>query len=270
MAENSASILMTSKDPDELYGASMSLVESLSPPDHNTLKQFLSQESFLSRLDTPEDYEEGSKYLRISRLIKAMRQSEVQGVHQILVDLTKQKEFLANETRVELLIWASVVLRPAAPEVVEFWDIYCQTDDGFNGLVTKAMADNASQPAIDLLEKKFAATGFEAEEKIWWMRTAVLTHRHDVLMLKACKRLLAGSLPQDLRPDLVAVLFDYKPDQWHGPDGAYQPPTPESLNANGRQLLVAIGQHTLENVELNEELRKVVEAKVKTLKGQQD
>jgi len=269
MADNSDSTLGTTTDPDELYVAAGSLVESSRAADHEQLRQWLSQESFLSRLDSPERYEEGVRYLRISRLIKAMRKSETPGVRQILVDLTKQKEFLANETRVELLIWASVVLRPAAPEVVQFWDTYCQTDDGTNGLVAKAMADNGSQPAIDLLEKKFAAQGFEPDEKIWWMRTAVLIHRHDVPLLKACQRLLTGPLSEDLRPELVAVLFDYKPSEWHGPDGAYQPPEPELLDAEGRHLLEAIGRHALEHVRLSENLKKVVQAKVTAFSQQQ-
>ena len=237
-------------------------MESTLAADHEKLRQLLSQESFLSQLDSPEDYEEGVRYLRISRLVQAMRKSQTPGIHQILVDLTKQNGFLDNETRVELLIWASVVLRPAAPEVVQFWDIYCQTDDDTNGLVAKAMADNGSQPAIDLLEKKFATPGFEPDEKIWWMRTAVLTHRHDVLMLKACQRLLSGPLSEDLRAELVSVLFDYKPSMWHGPDGAYQPPALESLDAEGRQLLESIGRHALENIELSEDLKKVVQTKV--------
>ena len=265
MADNHADPLTSSQDPRELYRAAETLLESSDPADHARLLRLLSDEGFLSRLDSTEDYERGTRFLRISRLIEAMRESESASVRLILDGLTQKPGFLANETRVELLIEASDVLRPASPAVVRFWDTYCQGDDWTNGMVATTMADNASPPAIDLLEAKFAAGGFEDEEKVWWMRTAVLTHRHDLPMLQACRRLLAESLPQQLRPDMVAVLFDYRPDEWHGPDDGYPPPSPETLNAQGRQLLREIGRQALEQVEMDEALRKVVEAKLEAM-----
>ena len=265
MPDNTLQVLTSSTDRNELYAAAASLLQSPDAADHARLLPFLSKESFLGRLDSPEDYQQGSKYLRISRLIKAMRGSQSPSVRQLLADLAQQREFLANYTRVELLIWASVVIRPAPPPVVKFWDEHCQTGDCFNGLATKAMADNGSQPAIDLLEKKLADASFEDDERIWWMRTAVLTHRNDVPVLMACQRLLAGTLAEALRPELVAVLFDYRPVQWHGPDGRYPAPPLEQASPEARQCLRGIGQHALANVALDARQKKAVEDTLKRL-----
>jgi hypothetical protein len=266
MAENTQSVLTNSMDSNKLHAAAASLLKSPKAEDHATLLKFLSKKDFLSRLDSAKDYEQGSKYLRIARLIKEMRASLTPGIRQLLVELMQQKEFIANETRVELLIWASVVLRPAPPTVVKFWDDHCQPDDSFAALVTKALVDNGSVPAIELLEKKLSAPQFEDDERIWWMRTAILTHRQDVLVLKACRRLLEKALPPSLQQELVAVLFDYRPDEWHGPDGTYPPPPETQASEEARQLLRVIGEYALTNVKLNERLQKIVRAKVEALK----
>ena len=112
MPDNTLQVLTSSTDPDALHAAAASLLQSPDAADHAKLLSFLSKESFLGRLDSPEDYQQGSKYLRISRLIKAMRRSQVPSVRQLLVDLMQQGEFLANYTRIELLIWSSARRRP--------------------------------------------------------------------------------------------------------------------------------------------------------------
>jgi hypothetical protein len=266
MVEKAINTLSNSRDSNQLYAAVVSLLKSPEPVDHANLLKFLSKEEFLSRLDSPKDYERGAKYLRIARLIKEMCSSPIPGIRQLLVELMRQREFIANETRVELLIWASVVLRPAPPEVVKFWDAHSRPDDCFAALVIKALADNGSQPAIDLLERKLASSDFEDEERIWWMRTAILTHRRDVPILKACRRLLEKELPSSLQLELVAVLFDYQPDQWHGPDGMYPPPPETQASAEAKQLLQIIGEYALAKVKLDERLKKIVQTKVEELK----
>jgi hypothetical protein len=262
MDTNNVQILSTSNDPNKLYAAAMSLVNSHEEVDHSTLLQFLSKENFLGRLDTAKDYMKGKKYLRISRLIKAMRQSTIPGIHGIIAGLASQKEFIANETRVELLIWASEVVRPPSSGLVKFWDDHCKPDDGFNGLTAVALTNNGTEQAIALLEKKLAAPSFEDDERIWWMRTAILTHRYDVQLLKACQRLLTSSLEESLRPELVSVLFDYRPVEWHGPDDGYPPPKAETASKEAKQLLLAIGEYALAHIKLDHALRKIVQAKV--------
>lgn len=266
MAEDTLSVLTNSKDPNKLHAAAASLLASPDAQDHAILLQFLSKGEFLNRLDSPRDYERGSKFLRITRLVKAMRASIKPGIQQLLVELMRQGEFIANPTRVELLIWASEEIRPAPPAVVTFWDRYCQPDDSSSALVAAALTKNGCLPAIDLLEKKFCAPGFEDDERIWWMRTAILTHRQDVLVLKACSRLLGKTLPESLRPELVAVLFDYRPEQWHGPDGTYPPPPDAAASKEARQLLLSIGEYSLANIKLDEALKIRVQAKVEALK----
>jgi hypothetical protein len=265
MANETVQTLST-KEPDKLYAAAASLVTSREEADHARLLQFLSNQSFLDRLDSAADYETGKKFLRISRLIKAMRQSENPGIHRVLADLSTQKDFIVDPTRVELLIWASEVVRPPPPHLVKFWDDHCQPVDGFNGLTAMALTNNGTEQAIALLEKKLAAPGFEQDERIWWMRTAILTHRHDVPLLKACQRLLTSGLPEASRSRLVAVLFDYRPAEWHGPDDGYPPPKPETAGKEARQLLLEIGEQALASVQLTPALRKIVQAKVELLR----
>jgi hypothetical protein len=266
MAEDVISVLSNSKDSNQLYAAATSLITSPDAQDRVTLLKFLSREEFLNRLDSAKDYEAGAKFLHITRLVKAMRESASPGMQPLLVELMQQKEFISKDTRIELLIWASEEIRPAPPPVVAFWDDHCKPDDATGALVTVAMANNGSLPAIDLLEKKLSSPGFEDDERIWWMRTAVLTHRQDVPVLRACQRLLEKTLTEHLRPELVAVLFDYKPEQWHGPDGAYPPPPPAKATKEARQLTIKIGEYSLANIKLDEALKKLVEAKVEAFK----
>ena len=266
MTDNAVHVLSTSTDPEELLSTAAALVRSRRPEDHATLLRFLSQGGFLSRLDTVEDYEAGTKYLRISRIVRALRDSEEPGARQTIAGLSGAPDFLANDTRVELLIWASEVVRPPTERLLEFWDAYCRPDDCFNGLTTMALVRNGTAPAIALLERKFAEPGFEDEDRIWWMRTAVLTHRSDLLLLDACRRLLQGGLAEGLRPALVEVLFDDRPAEWHGPDGGY--PAPKESTEVSRLRLLAIGEYALANVALPRPLEEKVRAEVESLKGE--
>ncbi len=129
-----------------------------------------------------------------------------------------------------------------------------------------ALTRNGTEPAIALLEKKLVDPAFEEEERVWWMRTAILTRRNDLGLLRACQRLLKGNLPEGLRPELVAVLFDYRPVEWHGPDDGYPPPKAETAGKETSQLLLAIGDYALSNVKLDDSLRKIVQARVELLK----
>lgn len=109
-----------------------------------------------------------------------------------------------------------------------------------------------------LLHRKFTDPAHEDGDKVAWMRMDILRHRYDVLVLQAAKRLLEGGLDEALQPDLVDVLFDYKPELWYRPAVNTSPPelitaTPAALDA-----LHDVGVVALTMVRLTDEQRGVV------------
>lgn len=254
-------VLASSTDPDELYAVAAALVTSPDAGDHAALADSMSKEGFLARLDSEKDYRAGTRFLRVARLLKGLKSAAAPSARQVLVQLTQAGEFVANWTRADLLIKAVVIFRPPPAPVLKFWDEHFQPEDGFMNLTAQALAENGTEPAIALLEKKLADDRFEDEERVWWMRTAVLTHRYDLPMLRACQRLVSAGLTEPpMRRDLVEALFDYQPLEWHGPDDGYPPPPLERASPEARRLLTSIGQYALENVALTSDQRKVVGA----------
>lgn len=259
MNDSPTQVLQRSKEPKELQTAALALARSKRPEDHEALLGFLRRTEFLLRLDTPEDYADAAaKRLRISRVLEALATNEAPSARQVIVELAQDSNFLSEEARVDQLIRASAYVRPAPPALVTFWDKYSQPDDGFSNLTVEALVENGGEPALRLFEKKMADTRHGRDEKIAWLRTEVLPHRDDPPLLNACERLLAGALPQDLRPHLVEVLFDYRPDEWYRPASVSTPPDRSKASAEAREALRRIGELALRTVRLSDEQRAAV------------
>ena len=97
------------------------------------------------------------------------------------------------------------------------------------------------------------------------MRSSILTHRNDLVLLKGCARMLAKSLPANLRPALVEVLFDYRPKEWFVPAAVFTPPDRNQAMPEARTELRKIGDLALKTIALSETQKKAVEATLKSL-----
>ncbi len=258
MDADPAQVLQSSEDSAELVVVAVTLARSAEPRDHETLLKSLQSTVFLGRLDSEEDYQRPRRMLRIASVLDALAKNKASSAREVLVSLTQNPPFLDFPSRTELLIEASVVIRPATPETVKFWEKHFDPEDIYVTLLVEALLENGTTPALELFEKKMADPAFEDERKVYWMRVKVLPHRNDTPVLRSCERLLADGLPENLRPNLVEVLFDWQ-ETWYRPSNLITCPNPAGLGASGRAQLRRIGQYALKNVKLSNEQRQAVE-----------
>ncbi len=237
----------------------MALARSLRNEDHALLLARLASSKFLAELDDEEAYRGRPERLRLRRVLDELTRNPMDSARDILVDLTTNQAFLAEDARVDLLIKACAAIRPPPPQVVALWHRYWQPEDGFSNLTAAAVVQNGDPAAIALLEAKLAAPEFDMEEKLHWLRGPVLSHRLDLPLLLACERMLAVGLPGELPVRLVEALFDYRPGEWYLPSVPYNPPLLETAGEAALRQVERVGRLALERVTLDAHL----EARVK-------
>lgn len=266
MNENPVQRLQTAKDPKELLNAALVLARSKQPMDHEILLSYLQRPEFLNRMDSEIDYRAAaSKRLRISRLLEALSMNEARSAQEVVVTLSGDQPFLRSVNRIDALIRASAAIRPPPSQLIVFWDAHCQHDDGFSHVTVSVLIKNGTEAALHLLERKMADPRHPDDDKIAWMRTDILSHRNDLLLLRSCERMLSGELPQKLRPYLVEALFDYRPAEWYSPASPYNPPDLGQASPQVREELRRVGQLALRTVALTPEQKEVVERSLKEI-----
>lgn len=265
MSDDGVKVLETSKNPKELSPPACELARSDQKRDQETLLKFLRSADFLNRLDSPADYANLSAHPRVARVLKMLRDNKAPVARDTLLALTKDKTFLSQMRRVEELIPATEAIRPAPPELVTFWDQHSTPDDCYSAMTVEALCENSSRPALDLLEKKLADPGFSEDERIGWMRVYILPRRNSLALIECAERMLGGSLPEPLRPALVEVFFDYKPEEWFPPAASVNPPDRAGLGPAGRVALRRLARLALKSVTLTEEQKQAVENTLKQL-----
>jgi hypothetical protein len=223
------------------------------PADHDQLLRFLRIGEFLTRLDSEADYQVATRQrLRLSRVMEAVSSNPIPSAQRLVALLMLDPLWLQNAERVEVLLQASVRLRPPPTEVVSFWDKHCQPDDGITPVTVTVLIANGTELALRLLEKKFADPGHDESDKIAWMHSPLLAHRNDLPLLESCERMLKGSLPEKLRPPLIESLFDYRPEEWYLPASISTPPARRLATLPARAELRKIGEYALEHLSLTE------------------
>jgi len=259
MREDLANILRTSAEPKALLKAGAELAASEDAADQEALRAALRSDEFLLRLNTAEEYRGDTRHLRLKRIMDQLAGNPSPAARGTLLAMVTSPVYLQEGGRVDLLILASAVVRPAPPELVAFWDKYCQPEDGYTPLTIQALVENGSPPALDLLARKFADPAHEDDFKQAWMRRSILPHRNQPALLATCETLLAGGLPERLRGDLVDVLFDYKPGEWYRPAVSYNPPPWSAYSAAARVTMHRLGDYAVHNLTLTDERRQAVE-----------
>ena len=267
MSEDTLNVLQNSDDGKELLTAAMALARSKKSDDHKALLGHLGRPAFLSKLDDAEAYKSaGAKRLRISRILTALSENDSPSAKAVLVALTRDSNFLKEDVRVDYLIETTGKLRDEADQLVTFWNRYSQPEDGFGNKTMKALVANRTAPAIEVLESKLADEKHPDEDKLYWMRNIILPYRDDIQLLRAFERLLTGRLNARLRPALVEIIFDYKPQEWYPPADIANPPDRSKIGAREREQLIRLAEIALKMPELNESQRKAVEDALQQLK----
>jgi hypothetical protein len=253
----------TVQNSQSVMQMALSLAASALVSDHRSLAELLASEEFLYRLDSPEEYLAPPRRLRLARVMRTLMDNPAPSACQILEALTKEGGFLEMEQREFLLIQALVVIRPASPTAVLFWDRNSQSDSPYLTVTIFALADNGTPPALQLLETKMADAEIESDLKISWMRRPILIHRNEAPMLESCGRILQGPMSPELRPFLVEALFDYQ-SEWYRTKPPLPPP-PARMDARARERLRVIGEHALQYVSLDELQRSKVQLTLERL-----
>lgn len=265
MNENPIQVLSTSKDPKALTRAAAQLSRSSQASDHEALLKALNSEKFLFQLNAEEEYAGDPHRLRIRRILEVLEENSAPVAWDTILKLTKSQVFIREAGRVDLLIQITAIIRPAPPELVAFWDRHSQPEDVFTPLTITALVENGSEPALELFERKMLDPGHETEEKIIYFRSDVLTHRNSEAVIQSCERLLKGHLQEALKPELIDVLFDYKPAEWYTPSDFYNPPPLSSYSKAAREELRKLGRYLLQNLELMETRKDAVRRTLETM-----
>ena len=243
---------------DELLQQYLRLAASANPTDHKTLMEALSSQEFIFRLDPREDHRRKAvTTLRLARLYQAMMKNDAPAMRDTLITLARLNKPGACDACDQLLIHALTIVRPAPREVIQFWHLHSDPDSIQLGFVMDALCENGTAPAVTLLEKRLTDAKYPSEQKINWMRRALLQHRRGIALLTGVDRWLNTTLPKTLRPALVEAIFDYRPEEWYR---ERNPPTPDAqpMTAEAKTLLRKIGTTALKKVVLNANQRRAV------------
>jgi hypothetical protein len=248
-------ILTTSRNPRLLLDTALECASGTRAAEHDALLNALGSADFLARLDSKEEYLAPPRQLRLARIMDALARNPAG--HRVLVSLTAQRAFTNFEPRQELLIRALAAVRPAPEAAIRFWNSHAGPEAPYLTVTIDALADNGSEPALALLSTKLTDARIDREDRIAWMRDAVLRHRDGAGMLNMCERILTGSLAADLRPFLVEALFDYR-ESWYLSDKPPAPPDLRSAAPESRAKLRQIGAIALKQVRLTAQQRAAV------------
>jgi hypothetical protein len=260
-----ADILKSSRDGRELKNAAVVLAKSRVPEDHKVLGRYLGKKEFLGRLDPPEAYDGRFRDLRLGRVVQTLADNRCSSADEVLVGLIGSADFQGDVFRKQILLRALAAVRPPPPTAVAYWDRLSAPESAIAGDVIEALCENQSDPALELLERKFADPSQERDNRILWMREFLLVRRNDLPLLLCCERMMTKSLPEDLKTVLAEALFDYQPEKWYRGDDPPKPPPRAKASVDAKKVLARIGRYALDNVRLTPGQAKAVKAALKEL-----
>lgn len=240
-------VLRTAKNPQVLLNTALECARSQDSASLSALTESLGSTSFLTRLDSKEDYLGPPQNLRLARILREIAQNPT--AHQVLIALTNSSAFTSFEPRQELLIRSLVAVRPAPKDAIHFWELHSAPTSPYLHVTIDALADNLSEPALKLLESRVIDPRYSREFRVAWMRDAILRHRTDLAMLQTCEHMLTTTLPVAMRPELVEALFDYH-REWYRSEHPPRPPDLDIASSEARAELRKICEYALKEVRL--------------------
>ena len=258
MADRDRDVLRESVDGREIKKSAVALAAGPSPEDHRLLLRYLSSVEFLGRLDPPEHYDAGFRDLRLGRVLETLADNRCPSADEVLLGLIGSADFQGDVFRKQLLLRALAAVRPSPPPAVAYWDRLSGPDSAITWDVIEALVENQSDPALELLERKFADPSHDRDNRILWMREFLLVRRNDLPLLLSCERMMTSSLPEEMKSELVDVLFDYKPDEWFMPEAPPVPPPRERISEEAGEVLRRIGEYALQNLTLAVSQRRAI------------
>jgi len=263
ISEADKNILKTSDDARLLKNTAIACVKSIDPKDHALLTQYLDSAGFLQRLDNEESYRGTWSDLRLARVMQTtMEQYEQTGgsksLESLLLGLIDSKVYQGNTLRRQLLIRALAVIKPSPEKAVSYWQSQSLPDGILNYDVAQALCVNQSEPAMTLLANLLSDSSQETAQQTAWMQQIVMPIRNDTPVLKACEQAITSPLEDPVKFSYIEALFDYKAQEWFMDCEPPEPPSRSLASIEAKEVIERIGRYALDNVNLNEELRRKV------------
>lgn len=246
---------------DVLGRKAMQLAGSSSPSDLSILAQYLSDETFLSRLDSDDDYESPPHTLRVTGVLLKLAHNPAPEAYDVLVGLTTSTVFQQRLSRTEMLILACAKIKPPRQEVLQFWNKNAQGESSSKPLVVQALFENDTPASMSMFEQMMQSPSNSNEEKTFWLKTYAVPRRDNLPFLQAAERMLGGSMDETLKIELVRVIFDYSAN-WYPPRNMPKPPNPEAIQPDAKIVLRSVGESALSMKKLSDSLRAAVERRL--------
>jgi hypothetical protein len=262
MNEQDLTTLRNSQDPDAVCQAALQIANGNNPDGLRLLAQKLGNNEFLSILDSEQDYQSSPETLNVTGILETLAENPAPTAKELLTQLTQNPVFLANLSRVEMLILACASLRPVPEPVLKFWIQQTGPESSSTPLVVEALFTNGTEPAMKLFENLMNNPSYSDSDKTFWLRSYAVPHRDDLYFLQAAERAIQGNAEKQTKFEWIRTIFDYKAG-WYPPRDIPTPPDPMLIQPQSKQKLLSIGNYALSLSDLPEDLKIAVESRLK-------
>ncbi|MDX2448769.1 MAG: hypothetical protein QNK29_16375 [Desulfobacterales bacterium] len=268
MINTDISTIRNSQDPDAVCQSALQIANDNDPEALQLLGQKLEDESFLSILDSKDDYQHPPRTLNITGTLETLGGNKSPEAREILIRLTQNSTFLAILSRVEMLILACADIRPAPESVIQFWTREAGHESSSTPLVVEALFINGTEPAMKLFEEMMADTSYPDFDKTFWLKRYAVPHRDDLYFLEAAGRAIKSDTPTPLLFDWVRIVFDYQAN-WYPPRNIPTPPNPMDIGQKEKEKLLETGEHALTLEGLPLDLKLAIEGRLSMYRSQE-
>jgi hypothetical protein len=262
MNEEDMTTLRTSQDPEAVCQAALQIANENNPDGLQLLGQKLGNNEFLSILDSEKDYQSPPHTLNITGILETLAENPAPQAQAVLTQLTQNPVFLANLSRIEMLILACASLRPIPEPVLKFWIQQAGPESSSTPLVVEALFTNGTEPAMKLFENLMNNPSYSDSDKTFWLRSYAVPHRDDQYFLEAAERAIQGNAENQTKFEWIRIIFDYKAG-WYPPRDIPVPPDPMLIQPQSKEKLQLIGNYALSLSDLPEDLKIAVESRLK-------
>ena len=262
MNEEDVTTLRTSQDPEAVCQAALEIANGNNPDGLRLLAQKLGNNEFLSMLDSEKDYQSPPHTLNITGILETLSENQTPQAHELLTQLTQNPVFLANLSRVEMLILACANLRPVPEPVLTFWTQQTGPENSSTPLVVESLFTNGTEPAMKLFESLMNNPSYSDSDKTFWLRRYAVPHRDDLYFLEAAERAIHGNTEKQRKFEWIRVIFDYK-GTWYPPRNIPTPPDPMLIQPQSKEKIISLGNYALSLPDLPEDLKLAIETRLK-------
>lgn len=242
------------------------LAGSLDKVKHEQLRTLLTDEDYLQRLNTAQEYIMLSpEYLQLNFILEALSENPDRLGPETIDFLAGRPLYQEPGPRQTALLMTSGKITTAPTNIQQLWKDQLVPEADELNLTVEMLIANGSPEAIGIFENALLTHNYDQDYVIAWLQEHVLTHRHDLHLLESCKRLLElENWPGELKTVLVEVLFDYRPQDWYLMENEPpKPPDRDTLSPASRQKLIEIADLALNRYHLDKDRHSKIKAELR-------